>query len=465
MCVVVGVLGGCGGGSTADPTPDAFQVEFPYPTVAPDPQRTGDAAKGYDYLVNGGYITCGLPKSLYDSVFGPAPASERIDGRTGDNATLPYNFGAATSSEGVKVVSANCLQCHASHLNGKVVVGLGAADGDFTGNAAAQINAVGGLISDPTEHAEWQRFDEHMQAIAPYTQTLTVGANPADNLTAALMAHRDPETLAWLTDASLPLPPAVVVPVDVPPWWRMKKKNAMFYSAAGRGDHARIEMAASLLCSDSVAEVTAIDAAFVDVEAYIASIEPPKWPYKVDADLAARGEQVFLENCAECHGTYGASPVYPNEVVPLDVIGTDPLLASGASQFGADYIQWFATSFWGQTSRLEPQQGYIAPPLDGVWATAPYLHNGSVPTIETLLDSSKRPAYWTRSFDSSDYNDAEVGWRYSPVDHGQGDETNQNAKKKLYDTTQAGYGNGGHTFGDTLSDADRKAVIEYIKTL
>ena len=65
------------------------------------------------------------------------------------------------------------------------------------------------------------------------------------------------------------LPPAQVVPVDVPPWWGMAKKTAMFYSAAGRGDHARTMMAASLLCTDSVAEAQAIDAAFVDVRAWI----------------------------------------------------------------------------------------------------------------------------------------------------------------------------------------------------
>jgi mono/diheme cytochrome c family protein len=447
-------LVGCGSSSMSAPPPP----DFPYPSIAAEPQRAGDPAKGYDYLVNGGYISCGIPKSLYDQVFPPASASLRIPGRTGDNADLAYNFSAATSSEGVRVVSANCLTCHASEINGDIVVGLGAADADFTGNQAGEVDAVGDYISDPTEHAEWARFDARMKAIAPYTQTAVVGVNPADNLTAALMAHRDPATLAWSDTAMIDLPPPVVVPVDVPPWWRMAKKNAMFYTTAGRGDHARIMMAASLLCSDSVAEATAIDLAFVDVRAWIESLAPPKYPFPIDNDLASKGSKVFYDNCASCHGTYGDGGVYPNELVPLADVGTDPTLATGASQFADRFVQWFAASFWGQTSRLDPQAGYVAPPLDGIWATAPYLHNGSVPTIHALLDSSTRPMFWKRTFDSTDYDKANVGWNFTAGTAPAND-------NRLYDTTKVGYGNGGHTFGDVLSADDRKAVIEYLKTL
>ena len=463
---VVVLVAACGTSpqtQTADP--DAAGPTYDYPTVPGEPQRAGDPAKGYDYLVNGGYITCGLPKTLYDRVFGPAAAGDRLPGRTGDGTTLPYNYSTATSSEGVRVVSANCMTCHAGHIVGSLVVGLGASDANFTTNQVSQISAACGAVSDPTELAECRRFVARTQAIAPYTQTLVAGVNPADNLTAVLMAHRDPATLAWSETAMLPLPPAQVVPVDVPPWWGMAKKTAMFYSAAGRGDHARTMMAASLLCTDSVAEAQAIDAKFVDVRAWIETLQPPAWPFPLDQGLVATGKTVFENACARCHGTYGQGGVYPNEVVPLGVIGTDPLLATGASQFGAQYVSWFAASFWGQTSRLEPQPGYVAPPLDGVWATAPYLHNGSVPTIAALLDSTKRPPDWTRTFASTDYDQTAVGWKFTAVDHGQAGEPNAQLRAKLYDTTLPGYSNAGHTFGDALGAADRTALIEYLKTL
>jgi mono/diheme cytochrome c family protein len=404
---------GCGGGGEMMTPPPDLAPSWPYPQVPADGQRAGDPQKGYDYLINGGYITCGLPKSLYDSVFGAPAPGDVLPGRTGDDAKLPYYYSAADSQEGVRVVSANCLTCHAGKVNGQLVVGLGAADRDFTFDQSQYIDLAGMLISDPTDKMEWQRFDDRTHAIAPYTQTLTIGVNPADNLTAALMAHRDPLTLAWSMTPLLELPPPIVVPVDVPPWWRMKKKNAMFYTTAGRGDHARIMMAAALLCSETVPDAQAIDAAFVDVRAWIETMSAPAWPFPVDAALAAQGKTLFEANCSQCHGTYGDGGVYPNEVVPADVVGTDSALALGASEFSDRFVQWFAQSFWGQTSHFDPQNGYIAPPLDGIWATAPYLHNGSVPTVEALLDSSKRPQYWTRTFSSTDYDQANMGRRAS----------------------------------------------------
>ena len=51
------------------------------------------------------------------------------------------------------------------------------------------------------------------------------------------------------------------------------------------------------------------------------------------------------------------------------------------------------------------------------------------------------------------------------LDHGQAGESDAAKRKLIYDTTQPGYGNGGHTFGDRLSAAERVAVIEYLKTL
>lgn len=435
-----------------------------YPVIPSEPQRAGDPAKGRDYLLNGGYITCGIPKSVYDRFFGSAGPEDTVPGRTGDNQTLPYNFGAATSAEGVRVVSANCLQCHAGRLNGEIVIGLGASDADFTTDQAAQLGVLANVQMQADEKTEVLRFIDRMKAIAPHTKTLTIGVNPADNLTAALMAHRDPATLAWSATPAIELPPALVTPVDVPPWWRMAKKSSMFYSAAGRGDHARIMMAASLLCTETVAEATAIDAAFVDVRAYIESLGAPAWPFAIDVALVADGKAVFDRNCARCHGTYGEGGVYPNLAVPIDDVGTDPVLAQGASQFSARYVQWFADSFWGKTSRLEPTEVYVPPPLDGIWATAPYLHNGSIPTLEALLDSSKRPRYWTRSFDSRDYDAAAVGWKFT-VTKSHNETTDPAMRAKIYDTTKLGYGSQGHTYGDPLSAEDRRALLEFLKAI
>ena len=98
--------------------------------------------------------------------------------------------------------------------------------------------------------------------------------------------------------------------------------------------------------------------------------------------------------------------------------------------------------------------GYIAPPLDGVWATAPYFHNASVPNLEGVLNVAARPTYWRR-INELDYE--KMGWKYEAMKKG--------GNKKTYDTTLPGYSNQGHDFGEEFNEAERMAVIEYLKTL
>jgi hypothetical protein len=80
-----------------------------------------------------------------------------------------------------------------------------------------------------------------------------------------------------------------------------------------------------------------------------------------------------------------------------------------------------------------------------------------VPTLAGVLDSTARPSVWTSAFGDADFGQAfdlqQVGWRDTP---GTGER---------YDTSQPGYANAGHTYGDALSAADRQAVLEYLKTL
>jgi hypothetical protein len=106
---------------------------------------------------------------------------------------------------------------------------------------------------------------------------------------------------------------------------------------------------------------------------------------------------------------------------------------------------------------LEPFDGYIAPPLDGVWITGPYLHNGSVPTLEGVLNTKARPKYWSRDYDNLQYDYEKAGWRFQIHDSAGG--------TTVYNTDLPGYGNYGHDFGDRLTSKERKAVIEYLKTL
>lgn len=434
--------------------------------VPETPQREGDPEAGYSALVNAPYVGCGMPLDAYRRINPQTDPENLLPGREGLSAELPYNLTAHVNADGVEIVSSNCLICHAARFDGELIVGLGNEFLDFTDDPRGTVNEAGLYVRGEGETAAWQRWADRIDGIAPYIRTSTIGVNPATNLTWALIAHRDPETLAWSEEPLIDPPPTDPLPVSVPPWWRMQKKHAMFYATIGRGDHARFMILASMLCADSVDEAEAADAHAGDIRAFIANLEAPEYPYPIDGALADEGEAVFEANCSGCHGTYGEDPTYPNLVIGLEEIGTDPAYARALTDGSRDrFFEWIANSYYGQDVRTGPAPGYIAPPLDGVWATAPYLHNGSVPDLRALLESSRRPDFWRFRTDPRDYDRATLGWQYDRLDGGKSAMEDADARARVYDTTLPGYGNGGHQFGDELSEEERTAVIEYLKTL
>jgi mono/diheme cytochrome c family protein len=436
-----------------------------YPGPLPEAaQRDGDPALGYEILLNRGYVSCGVPFEAY-AASGPRRGPEPgLAGRLGRNAELPYDLNATVNADGVELVVTNCLACHGGRFDGELVIGLGNAFADFTVDPVPGIESIGMLVEDGPPAGAWQRWADRIAAIAPYMVTDTVGVNPAPNLTMALMAHRDPRTLRWHNEPRLEPPAREPLPTAVPPWWRMQKKHAMFYHGGGQGDQVPYMMLKSLVCTDDLEEARKIDEWFTHVRAYIASIVPPEWPWAVNELTAAQGKEIFEQHCSVCHGTYGEEWSYPNLLVALDQVGTDPEYARQA--VGAErFIRWFNESFYGNGAQARPALGYVAPPLDAVWATAPYLHNDSVPSIAALLDSRLRPAYWRHRTEPREYDQEALGWRYETLEHGKDGAADAAEARAIYDTTRHGYGNGGHTFGDALSDEERRALIEYLKTL
>ncbi len=433
--------------------------------VSASRQRPGDPARGRDALLNEAYITCGIPESAYHKLFPPPPNDQILAGRRGRNATLPYYLTHYRTPDGVDLIVSNCLECHAATIAGRFIIGVGNEQRDFTKDPRSFVESVGLYLSDPREIDEWRRWAGRLSAIAPYMITDTVGVNPAPHITLALMSHRDPNTLAWSDQPLIQPPPQPPLPFSVPPWWRLAKKNALYYNAEGRGDHARAMMLGTIYCADDVATLARIDRYAPDIRAFFTNIEPPKFPWPIDDMLAEQGKRTFETHCSRCHGTYGEGETYPNLVIGVEEVGTDPLLVEWSTGGTDHFIDWFNQSFFGELSQAAPAPGYMPPPLDGIWATAPFLHNGSVPTLAVLLDSSKRPTYWLRSFDSDDYDPATVGWKYRALGHGKAEAGDELERKHLYDTTLPGYSNQGHTFGDVLPEKERKALLEYLKTL
>ena len=424
-------------------------------------QRPGDVKDGFTYLTTGDYLRSGIPLSYFKMGFGKS--SINYLNRDGLNKDIPYDYTVVLAPNGEPVVAPNCMQCHAQVFDGKLIMGLGNSTIDFThGEKLDPKNAIAAekLLKnlDPKKYEAAEPFLRVVKGIGGQLRTEVRGVNTADRLAALLASHRDPKTFRWNDQAMLDVS-ADVIPTDVPAWWMLKKKNAMFYNGFGRGDFGRFLMASNLLTVNDTAESREVDAHFNDVLAYINSIKPPVYPNTVNRALAKQGGILFVQNCSKCHGSYGNDGKYPNLLIPESEIQTDSLLYKSNYQ-SYQFVEWFNNSWFAQgdhPARLEPFNGYIAPPLDGIWITAPYLHNGSVPDLETLLNSRQRPRYWSRDFYNPEYDYDKLGWKYSVHDSAQG--------KTAYNTTLPGYGNYGHTYGDKLSNRERKAIIEYLKTL
>src|SRR5262249_5844894 len=129
----------------------------------------------------------------------------------------------------------------------------------------------------------------------------------------------------------------------MPAWWLLKKKKTMYHTGDTSARSVRSMMPFLLSPLHSADYIQAQEPVFADIQAYLLTLEPPKYPFAIDHALAAKGEKLFNVTCAKCHGTYGPNGRYPNKVIPLDVVGTDPVRALRFSiEVGRAYLKsWF----------------------------------------------------------------------------------------------------------------------------
>jgi hypothetical protein len=207
-----------------------------------------------------------------------------------------------------------------------------------------------------------------------------------------------------------------------------------------------------------------------DFEEVIRHLRPPRYPFAIDRALAEEGRAIFYSHdigCSKCHGVYDGQGGVRWTGLHADV-GTDRARLEVVSD---GFVAAFNRSPLAAEGRLEKSSGYAATPLTGVWANFPYLHNGSVPTLHHLLGPvSERPRLFSvksaRGFDphwvgQRLYPDRRVeGWTESELlDH-------FSADPDWFNASRAGCGNQGHDFWPRIkTDANRRALIEYLKTL
>lgn len=368
------------------------------------------------------------------------------------NGRYPMGMREAVGLFGVKALATDCLLCHGGAIFGKSYVGLG--------NATLDIESF---------FLDMAQADGRPRKL-PFCFSHVRGTSEAGGMSVFLLGLRQPDLKLRTSRLNLGLRDDLVE--DTPAWWLLKKKKTMYHTGGGDARSVRSLMQFMMSPLNSADSIQREETTFRDIQAYLLSLEPPKYPLPIDRELAHAGERLFAKKCAVCHGTYGKEWTYPNKIVPLKEIGTDPSRYRGLTMaFGGYYNQsWFSREqpgWFADDYPARPSSGYQAPPLDGIWATAPYFHNGSAPTVWDVLDSKTRPKIFTRSYrtEPDAYDSAKLGWKVRVLDHPPDARVSGRERRKVYDTTQPGRGNGGHTYGDDFTDQERRAVIEYLKTL
>lgn len=257
------------------------------------------------------------------------------------------------------------------------------------------------------------------------------------------------------------LPPSEIIAAsDFPSLWNQAPRDGMHLHWDG-DNSSLLERNLSASLGAGVTPVTVDHERLTRVREWVETLPPPPYPFAIDRALAERGQEVYRAECLDCHADHRFKDgVVEGEKVgtvePIGSVGTDPYrLSSYTAVFAANQWTLYPDSEFRFT-HFRKTGGYANQPLDGIWARAPYLHNGSVPTLRDLLEPPEsRPAVFYRGYDV--YDQQKVGFV--------SDVASENGVRYfLLDTSRPANGNGGHLWGTELPPEDKDAIVEYMKT-
>ncbi len=224
------------------------------------------------------------------------------------------------------------------------------------------------------------------------------------------------------------LPEQLATVTDILSTWKQGSQNIAQVDGSVKSPFFR-NIAASLAVAGDPKAVNVSNAQITAT--FIAQLPPPLYPFAIDAAAVNRGKDLYAKNCAACHKAF-------NDVVyQTNLIGTDPnrsrvLNAEGLSLFLRHFVASVPAAYETIDARgvkykpsemmpsdilfdrsMPESQGVVTNALEGLWARAPYLHNGAVPTLRHLLVPASRPSSFVRGVVS--YDKANVGFDWDPA--------------------------------------------------
>jgi processive rubber oxygenase RoxA-like protein len=259
---------------------------------------------------------------------------------------------------------------------------------------------------------------------------------------------------------------------DFPPIWNQKVREELKLRLHWDGNNP-VLLERNLVAASGVVgrDLKALDLPRLRrVTKYIENLKPPKYKEMIPEDredlrikqqeLIAKGIDIYQKNCFECHDPGGERF---DKVERVERLGTDRNrvdaftedLEGELNKVGPIFVMG-GTDSW-MLRNFKRTKGYVNTLLDGIWLRAPYLHNGSVPTLRDLLKKpDQRPKKFYRGNDVYDWDNVGFKW----------DVPEQNGRTFfLYDSAEKGNDNGGHIYGTELPEDEKDALIEYLKAL
>lgn len=434
-------------------------------TAAPTEQDRAAAERGFQFLTTKAYLPPDFDQEVFDELWKVWEEPDRTAALQADAvqrrrlAFARYGLTEVPGREsGVALQyvetargwSMNCLACHSGKVGGNAILGV-----------PNSLYALQTLTEDVrmTKLQLGKKFAHMDKGSLLYPLGGSIGTTNAVMFGKILMSYRDADLNVHLRGIPMGLDHH---DHDAPAWWHFKKKTRIYSDAFVPKNH-RALMQFLLIPSNGPEHFQKWESDYRDIQAWIESLEPPRYPWPIDNQLADAGENVFNRNCSECHGTYGANASYPERVISIDEIGTDPVRLKALDH---DARKAYADSWFAREDEidviLEPK-GYVAPPLDGVWASAPYFHNGSVPTLWHVLYPDSRPKVWKRTADG--YDQKRVGLEVAEYEQIPNPNADPRHLRTYFDSHLPGKSAGGHRFPDALTDQEKREVLEYLKSL
>lgn len=372
-----------------------------------------------------------------------------------------------------------CTGCHSGRAAGQLIPGLG--------NKTIDPYAIGKTLK--TAQGVWQTFIQHKIDNDPdYAYVHEKAMNFANvladdeisNLTRGLVPDSVIKTFFY-RDTGTPYGPEIErTQVKVPSLWGFANKRQVGVFADGSLDSQNYAWAfgAELMASDSGEHLRASMPKLIHmVDNVIGNLLPPKYPFEIDVEKAARGKALVEKNCSECHGDHKRDPqgfpIYdPPQLIAHDFVNTDAQRLSYGNSLWVDLAEQGSLSDLIKFNHHLFEYGYFAPKLWGIWSRFPYLHNGSVPTLyHMLIPPEERPEVFSME-------DAGEAYRYSKTYGGLTTYRNpveidtkileaEWGDRDLYWIGRPEHSNKGHYFKfmEDFSYDDRMDVIEYLKTL